>query len=243
MTVTVGNYAVLLCCRSRGCDLEAIAAGIGLTTADLFDTERTAPNPDEWVPCGHRLLEEYQYLNEASELQYAVTRCELKCFAQWRPDPTKKHGRRWSLHDDARNLAVRLVPYRLPRLAAMADSETVVWIAEGERDVHALEAHGAVATCNSGGAGKWRDEFAQHFAGLDVIVVADKDEPGRRHAEQVTANLLTVVNSLEIVVAAHGKDARDHFNGGGHLGNFRQVVEPKAWEPDAELAALLAADR
>jgi hypothetical protein len=244
MTVTLGTGTVLLCCRSRGCELDAIVAGIGLNLADLFDEplEQKAA-PDTWVPCGHRRIEEYRYSDERDALLYGVTRCDQKHFAQWRPDPTRKHGRRWSLRDDTGNLAVRLVPYRLPTLAAMTGDVTVAWVAEGERDVHALEAHGAIATCNSGGAGKWQPEFADHFHGLDIIVVADKDEPGRRHAELVTTNLLPVVNSLEIVVALHGKDARDHFNGGGHLGNFRQVAEPKTWEPDAELAALLAADR
>ena len=45
-------------------------------------------------------------------------------------------------------------------IAAVEAGQTI-WIAEGEKDVHALEAAGVVATCSPGGAGKWRDEYAE----------------------------------------------------------------------------------
>ena len=62
---------------------------------------------------------------------------------------------------------------------------SVVYVAEGEKDVHALEAAGGVATCNPGGAGKWRPEYGEYLAGIrHVVIVADRDQPGRKHAHR-----------------------------------------------------------
>ncbi|MDP9359798.1 MAG: hypothetical protein M3R02_31845 [Chloroflexota bacterium] len=64
----------------------------------------------------------------------------------------------------------------------------------------ALHSHGFVATCNAGGAGKWRDEFARWFRGRDIVVLPDDDEPGRRHAEQVARSLCGIAASVKVVV-------------------------------------------
>ena len=90
----------------------------------------------------------------------------------------------------------------------------MVYIVEGEKDVHAIEAAGAVATCNPMGAGKWRPEFGKHLAGIrHAIIVADKDEPGREHALQVRELIRKHVVAISVVEAAEGKDAADHLAG------------------------------
>ena len=74
---------------------------------------------------------------------------------------------------------------RLPELAEAVAFDRPIFIAEGEKDVEALMAIGVTATCNPGGAGKWRDEFSQHLVGADVLILPDNDEPGQQHAAQV----------------------------------------------------------
>lgn len=49
----------------------------------------------------------------------------------------------------------RQVPYRLPELVA-APLSSAIYIVEGEKDADRLAALGLVATCNAGGAGKWK---------------------------------------------------------------------------------------
>ena len=52
------------------------------------------------------------------------------------------------------------VPYRLPKVL----SAETIFLPEGEKDVHTLEAWNLVASCNPGGAGAgWRPEFTPHF--------------------------------------------------------------------------------
>lgn len=72
----------------------------------------------------------------------------------------------------------------------------------------------AAAACNPGGAGKWRPEYSEFLRGADVIIVADRDEPGVRHADAVQASLSGVEASLRVVQAREGKDAADHLAAG-----------------------------
>jgi 5S rRNA maturation endonuclease (ribonuclease M5) len=96
----------------------------------------------------------------------------------------------------------------------------VVYVAEGEKDVLALESVGAVATCSAMGAGK-ADKFDwSPLVRKTVIIIADKDEPGRKHASQVSECLADKADSVRIVEAAVGKDAADHIAAGKTLDEF-----------------------
>jgi len=89
------------------------------------------------------------------------------------------------------------IPYRLPELlAAVHDT---VFVVEGEKDADALTARGFVATTSSGGAGKWTADLNQHFAGKTIFVLADNDEKGAEHAQQVAENLHGIAASVRII--------------------------------------------
>lgn len=237
------NGGVVIHCHKCNGNAEFLAA-IGWTEADLYDEplERTGDRPadDTWIPCrdrGHKRIAQYVYRNENGAVVHGVTRCDHKCFAQWRPEPSTKSGRRWSLNDQQGTRLVPLVPYRLPELLAAKEADRVVWIAEGEKDVHALVDHGLVATCNAGGSGKWAAEHAQHLEGMDVTVVADRDDKGREHAVAVVNTLLDIARSIYVVQALTGKDAADHFAAGHTDSEFNQVWAPVPHPGDPAEAA------
>lgn len=233
------NGGVLIHCHK--CDGNAaFLDAIGWTEADLFDEalEHNAflrPADNEWIPCekdGHRRVAQYLYDDEHGQLVHGVVRCDRKDFWQWRPDDSTKSGRRWKLNDDQGKRLVRIVPYRLRQiLAAIADGK-VVWICEGEKDVHALLGRGIEATCNAAGAGRWTAEHAVFLKGADVTVVADRDEPGELHARAVVASLMELANSIYVVQARTGKDAADHFAAGHNDTEFVQVWAPKPYPGD-----------
>ncbi|MGH3414862.1 MAG: hypothetical protein ACRDSS_00195 [Actinocrinis sp.] len=189
-----------------------------------------APASD-WVPCGHGKLAEYVYSDEQGRTVFGVTRCPRKCFAQWRPDPARRGGRRWRLRevDQSGNLLaeVRPVLYRLPQLlTAIAHGERV-WLVEGEKDAEACAARDLPATTASRGANGWRAEYVAQLASAHVRLVADRDVPGRRRAEKVAGSLLGHVASLDVVVAADGcKDPYDHFAAGRAAPDFLTVWPP-----------------
>jgi 5S rRNA maturation endonuclease (ribonuclease M5) len=106
----------------------------------------------------------------------------------------------------------------------IGDAE-LVYVVEGEKDVLAVEAAGGVAVCSAMGAGKAHLADWSPLTGRDVVIVADKDEPGRKHAAQI-AGLLDepIARSVRIVEAKQGKDAADHIAAGWSLTEFIDVV-------------------
>lgn len=243
----MGDRGVIVNCQAGCAEIDIIHA-VGLSWAQLFAApppERRSDTDDDWMPCAidggprHRAVASYPYRDESGIVLYTVVRCALKgdgCqgFRQWRPDPTSKSGKRWSLGDIPR------VPYRLPEIKKAVARDQVIWITEGEKDVHALierRGSGIEATCNVQGAGgaKWLPSFAPHFEGADVCIVADRDEAGKRHANLVAAALAPHARAIRIVQSRHGKDAADHFAGGGHTGNFTVTYDsnpsPATGEP------------
>ena len=112
----------------------------------------------------------YPYFDETGETLFVVDRYEPKGFRQRRPDG--KGGWQFSLGD------TRRVLYRLPEINEAVASERPIFIAEGEKAVHALEQIGVTATCSPGGAGKWRKEYSECLKGADVVILPDADDRG-----------------------------------------------------------------
>jgi hypothetical protein len=207
LSITDGEARVLVRCHA-GCDIDDVLAVLGLRRADLFDEpgEHQPRDTDDWTPAGPAIAV-YSYTDEIGEILFQVCRTAGKQFPQRRPDPSSRSGWRWKLE------GTRRVLYRLPAVLAAPDS-ACIWIAEGEKDVHALEAAGEIGTCSPGGAGKWRQEYADALAGRHVLIVADRDDPGRDHAWDVLTSVRPVARFAWIVQAAAGKDAADHLAAG-----------------------------
>ena len=102
----------------------------------------------------------------------------------------------------------------------MVGEARTVYVVEGEKDVLAVEAAGGVAVCSAMGAEKAHLADWSLLAGKDVILVADCDDPGRKHAIQIAEILAEVAASVIIVEAMIGKDAADHLAAGKSLDDF-----------------------
>lgn len=132
----------------------------------------------------------YDYRDEAGEILFQVERRAGHKFLQRKPDGCG--GWEYKVR------GVRQVPYRLPELVA-APADEPVFVAEGEKDVDNLRACGLIATCNSGGAGKWRATHAEFLRGRDVVILPDNDDTGRDHAKQVADSLAGIANSVRVL--------------------------------------------
>src|SRR3954454_21000451 len=175
----------LLHCHA-GCALADVLAAARLELADLFEQNGNGGRDEEAV---------YRYTDEQGRPMFEVVRFTGKQFRQRTPDGT------WGLN------GTRRVLYRLPRILEAVDKGHSIFVVEGERDVHALERLGQYATCNPMGAGKWRPEYSEALRGADVVVVADRDDPGREHARAVAESLRGIAAEVGIVEFTHGKDA------------------------------------
>ncbi len=213
LSISVGKtQPVVLHCQA-GCPADDVLAAIGLTPADLCKPRDAEPAREEWTPRGPAVAV-YSYVDEAGKLLFQVCRTADKQFSQRRPDPSRRSGWEWRLGD------VRRVLYRLPKVIEAVAAGREVFIVEGEKDVHALEHHRQVATCNSGGAGKFLPEYAEFLREATVTIVADTDKPGQAHARQVAQLLDGVAARTRIVEAAVGKDASDHLGAGRTIEEF-----------------------
>ena len=206
---------VLLHCQA-GCTLDAVLSALGLDVADLFPPKQ--PNPRDGI------VAVYDYTDEAGVLLFQVVRKEGHSFFQRRPDG---HGG-W-----VNNLGkTPRVLYQLPEVLAAVAARSTVFVAEGEKDVEALRQAGEHATCNPMGAGKWRPEHARALHGAaEVIVVADRDEPGRDHAQKVAASLTGHVDHVVIAEAAAGKDAFDHLGAGRTVDELTVTYDSEDHDP------------
>lgn len=193
--------------------------------AGVEDTATAAPPARS--NASPRIAATYDYCSEAGQLLFQVVRLEPKSFRQRRPDPTAPGGWTWKLE------GTRRVLYRLPEVLAAIAAGEPVFIAEGEKDVAALVTHGFCAACNPGGAGKWLDDYTATLRGADVVLIADKDEPGRRHVALVAGKLHGTAKTLRTVELpdfnGHPvKDAADFFAVGATAEDFRAVVTQAA---------------
>ena len=162
------------------------------TSAPVSRPVRQPSNPQTTKNRAAVEVTTYDYHRADGTPTYQVVRMSDKSFRQRQPDPNKPGKWIWNLS------GVERVPYHLPELIAAQPSATV-FIAEGEKDVDNLIALGAVATTNPGGAGKWRDEFSEVLKGRSVVALADCDEAGRRHAQQVAVSVSSVAASTKVV--------------------------------------------
>lgn len=231
LSISVGkDHPVVFKCQAQ-CETEDILAAIGLTWTDICAPRDERQQREEWTPHGPAVAV-YDYVSEDGELLFQVLRTVGKQFPQRRPDPTRKSGWNWKLGD------VRRVLYRLPRVIDAVHDGTPIWICEGEKDVHALEARGIVATCNPGGTGQgWRTEYGEALRDAEVTIVADADAPGQKHARQVAAMLDGIATRIRIVEAAVGKDAADHLAAGRAVEEFVET-----WTSDEPAKVDLAVD-
>ncbi len=89
--------------------------------------------------------------------------------------------------------------YRLPEVRqAIADGQ-LIYIVEGEKDCETLASIGLCATTNAMGAEKWRKAHSEWLCGADVVIIPDNDEPGRKHAGHVAAQLRGIAKRVRVL--------------------------------------------
>lgn len=205
---------ILLHCHA-GCATPAVCAALGIPEADLFPGQGGNGT-------AARIVASYDYVDEAGKLLFQVCRFDPKNFRQRKPDG--KGGWVWNTK------GVRRVPFRLPQVLAAANEGRPVYICEGEKDCLAMSGAGFTATCNPGGAGKWQDSYSAPLRGAIVVIIADKDEPGRKHAQDVARHLHGVAASVKVIEVPEvdgrpRKDAADYFSSGGQASQLDELAQ------------------
>jgi len=177
-------------------------------------TTKGASSPPPWERDAEAV---YLYVDETGTLLFQVVRFRDRRdprFMQRIPRPREKWDWRAQPKPPRTGWKVRgtrQVLYRLPEIAP----RTAVVLVEGEKDVDNLWSLGIAATCNPGGASKWRPEYSEALAGMRVAIIADADRAGRDHAGRVAVALHGVAVSVRVLECPDGhKDVSDWIAAG-----------------------------
>lgn len=213
-----------------GCDTETAWANI----ADLSGAKQ------QYIS-GQKPEITYQYFDAAGKLAFEKLRYPGKRFSQRRPDG--KGGWIYKLDGITRKPLYNL-------LSVLVANEIVV--AEGEKDAeNAAKALKSVAgtaaafiagTTNFDGAGKWKDTESIFMAGKRVVIFADNDEVGRKHAENVAASVYPYALGVKVVefpeLPDHG-DVSDYLKTNTAEQLVELIKKTPRWKPAESLSHLL----
>ena len=141
---------------------------------------------DELIEKGFHETARYEYRDLNDELIYFVCRMEHPAKKKEFVQGTPSH---WGISD--------ITPI-LYNWKMVHESDWCV-IVEGEKDVETLKRFGVPATTNSGGAKKWRKEFAECLRGKQVIILPDNDETGMEHADLIARDLSGIAAGIKVV--------------------------------------------
>ena len=178
------------------------------------------------------VVSEYPYYDENGGLHFVVVRIESgghKAIKQKRPDPNRAGHWLGSVK------GCRVIPYRLPELIEAIGNGHLIAIVEGEKKVNLLANWGVAATCNAGGAGKWKDEHSAFLKGADVVILPDNDSVGFEHAASVARSLVGVAKRIRRVVLPDlppKGDIVDWVDAGGTREKLDElIVQASDWIP------------
>jgi len=130
---------------------------------------------------------------------------------------------------------------RIPYHLHLIHDLPAVIIVEGEQCADALLRAGYPATTNPGGSSKWQPELSQHFAGKDVTIIPDNDDPGRKHALNTAEALHPIAKSVRIANLCEDLNDKDdivdwmqqHHRSIGKI--WQEIARFPAWNPGDEI--------
>ena len=231
-----GGELLMTCHYGDPCDFTEICSALGLEGSQV-SVRKKELNATKAPKKKRKLTKVYPYEDESGNLLYEKLRYTTddgaKSFSHRRIDPENPAEYIWSAS------GVRKVLYRLPQVVEAIVNSQTVWLVEGEKDVDTLVSKGLCATTMSSGAGHWEQEFTDILAGAEFVeIIADNDEPGKKHALSVRELLLAAGGNCRVRVSPYGKDITDHI-AAGHKAS--ELVEIDYELPDGQASEILEA--
>ena len=176
--------------------LSGIAKDFGISNVS-GSTSKRKPKKKKWRDPSRV----YDYLSaDGKKVVHQTVRFDNpKEFRQRRPNP--KGGKPiWDLK------GIEPVLFNLPEV--VKEENQTIYVCEGEKDALVANGLGLTGTTCPMGAEKWRPHYNKHLEDKDVIIIPDKDGPGKLHGESVARSLHGTARSIKIVnlpgLAEHG---------------------------------------
>lgn len=228
LSIGQGNdgRTLVTCHRAMSCNVEQICSSVGMRIAELmpssgdklttfvseknFSASSSIVQKTEKPASKPKFVESYDYVDENGVLLFQKVRYieenGKKTFRQRKPDG--RNGWIYSLGETPKVL------YNLPSVIAAKAANQPIWVVEGEKDANTLIDMGICATTMPGGAGKWLDIHTDVLAGATVEIVADRDDIGIKHANDVLKKLRDAGCDANAWICPSEKDITDHVKSG-----------------------------
>jgi Protein of unknown function (DUF3631) len=192
-------------------------------------------NGKDHAPGGN--VREFPYHDESGNVLFVVERREgsltngkaEKTIKQKRPDPDRPGKWIWNIK------GIPIVPYRLPQLIEAIAVDRPILIVEGEQKVDLLLSWNVAATCNAGGAKKWKPQHSEFLRGANVVLCPDHDNVGWEHIQVVGTSLSGIAGRIRVLVLPHTRpkdDIVDWAKAGGTREQLDELLDKaQDWKP------------
>lgn len=220
----------LIYCHT-GCSTEAVCAAIGLTLADLMPVAEpgrsrrsrgsasTKPAQSSAKPGIGKRRRPAKTFATAAEVVADLDRWKGRHSAWWYYQDAEGEPIGLAVRFDGADGGKEVLPirrnadgrwqlgamteprplYHLPEL--LTDSESTVYVAEGEKCADAARSIGLLATTSAGGCMAAVKTDWSPLAGRSVVVLPDNDDPGTVYAESVVAALGALAHPATVRIA------------------------------------------
>lgn len=174
---------ILLKCQA-GCSTENIVDAAGLKMKDLFSSTSYSQSDIHYYYCDEKNVQVariIRHINPEGRKSFSTQRFE---------------NGNWINGLDGMKLPL----YNLPAL--VNSHEETIYIVEGEKDVESMQELGFVATTPPFGASaKWEPRYNKYFKYKNVVIIADNDEAGEKHAKKIATNIINIAESIKVISA------------------------------------------
>lgn len=219
---------ILVHCQA-GCDTEDVLSAVGYTMRDIQPGDPARP----LEPWEKNLTAEYRYKTSDGRYLYSKLRYE----GEGIQGKDIRYARIENGHYTPGKGDVDPLLYNLSALRHAIKLGKTIYYVEGEKDVETLRKYGLTAT-TAGGVADWKSVFANEFLGAkEVVIIADRDAPGRDLAEQVSRDIRHVVVENKVITPSgiQRGDVTDYLTEeGGTIAGLNDIIKsadpiPATW--------------
>lgn len=226
LTITKGRKCTLFYCHA-GCTVDEVLNAAGLEKKDTFyDVEPRSPNWKAYIEAREKRKIEaiYNYVSINGTYAFTKVRCEGKKILYGRMENNRFI---YGLPRDTPRKSYKAIYGSLQAINKAIAEGKPIFIPEGEKDADTLIKQGYTAFAY-GGVNDWQSDFATLVQGVDVYILADNDEAGKRVAETIQNDIKAVAKSSKIIVPMPDTpkaDVSDYFAAGHSKQEFEQMLQ------------------
>ncbi len=235
-SIKMNDEKILMNCFA-GCSFDQICSSLGIQKSETFNQSESP----EKITHNEREIQTDTFIDLNKKVSFYSPKHKQKVFEKTRYPYRKSDGdiiyfvirsepkdfRCMNPMGELKIEGIERVPYRLPQMIRGIKDSKKILILEGEKDADRAAEMGFIATTFQGGAGKWKEEYLEHFVGAHVVLIPDNDKPGYEGMNSIAQKLIGTAIEVAILELPglgerkekHGKDFSNWADIDGNTSN------------------------